>query len=122
HPGKLSDTAHSRLTKSVEMRHQGLSNAHRLMILEEGMKINSIGIPPENAQFLETRKFQISEIARLYRIPPHMLADLDKATFSNIEQLSLEFVTYTLLPWLTRWEQAIYRDLLTPTERQRYFA
>lgn len=122
HPGKLSDAAHSRLTKSVEMRHQGLSNAHRLMILEEGMKINSIGIPPENAQFLETRKFQISEIARLYRIPPHMLADLDKATFSNIEQLSLEFVTYTLLPWLTRWEQAIYRDLLTPTERQRYFA
>ena len=122
HPGKLSDEAHERLKKSVEMRHQGLSNAHRLMILEEGMKVESMGVPPENAQFLETRKFQVAEIARLYRIPPHMLADLERATFSNIEQQSLEFVIYTLMPWLTRWEQAIYRDLLTPNERPRYFA
>jgi len=121
HPGKLSDVAESRLRKSWEIMHQGLSNAHRVAILEEGMDLKAFGIPPEDAQFLETRKFQVSEIARLFRVPPHMLADLDRATFSNIEQMSLEFVSYTLQPWLTRWEQAIYRDLLTESERQRLF-
>lgn len=122
HPGQLSPEAHERLKKSIETRHQGLSNAHRLMILEEGMGLNEVGIPPEDAQFLETRKFQVAEIARLYRIPPHMLADLERATFSNIEQQSLEFVIFTLHPWLVRWEQAIGRDLLTVIERPTYFA
>lgn len=119
HPGKISPEAYDRLSKSIEKRHQGLENAHRIAILEEGMEAKQTSIPPENAQFLETRKFQIAEIARWFRVPPHMIADLDRATFSNIEHMSLEFVTYSLTPWLVRWEKAIYRDLLLPRERQQ---
>ena len=76
----------------------------------------------EQAQFLETRKFQINEIARIFRVPPHMVGDLDKSSFSNIEQQSLEFVKYTLDPWVTRWEQAIHRSLLLESEKKEYFA
>jgi HK97 family phage portal protein len=122
HPGKLSDAAATRLKASFASEHQGLSNSHRTKILEEGMDISTIGIPPNEAQFLETRKFQVTEIARIYRVPPHMLADLDRATFSNIEQQSINFVVYTLMPWLVRHEQAIYRDLLSEPERKIYFA
>ena len=85
------------------------------------MKYTPISISPEEAQFLETRKFQIDEIARLYRIPPHMVGDLEKSSFSNIEQQSLEFVKYTLDPWVIRWEQSLMRSLLTPAEKQQYF-
>ena len=81
-----------------------------------------IGIPPSDAQFLETRKFQRGEIAALFRVPPHMVGDLERATFSNIEQQGMDFVTYTLRPWLTIWEQTIYRDLLSVPERRNYFA
>lgn len=122
HPGKLSEPAAKRLKESFATEHQGLSNSHRTKILEEGMDITTIGIPPNEAQFLETRKFQVTEIARIYRVPPHMLADLDRATFSNIEQQSLNFVIYTLMPWLVRHEQAIYRDLLNEADRKTYFA
>lgn len=122
HPGLLSKEAGDRLVKSVEKRHQGLSNAHRIMVLEEGLKAEKIGIPPENAQFLETRKFQVPEIARFYRMPLHKINYLEQATFSNIEHQSIEFVTDTIDPWCIRWEQAVYRDLLTPSERQQYFA
>ncbi len=122
HPGVLSPQAQENLKNSWTMKHEGLKNAHRVGILEEGMKIHEIGIPPEDAQFIETRKFQVSEIARMYRVPPHMVGDLEHATFSNIEHQGIEFVTFTLGPWLVRAEQAISRDLLTPRERQRYFA
>lgn len=122
HPGKLSDTAYTRLQRSWEARHMGLENAHRVAILEEGMKVEQIGMAPEDAQFLQTRKFQKGEIASLFRIPPHMAGDLDKATFGNIEHMGIEFVVYTMRPWLVRWEQAIARDLLTEEERSRYFA
>lgn len=122
HPGKLSESAYARLKSSWEKRHQGAENAHRVAIIEEGMDVKEIGIPPGDAQFLETRKFQRSEIAALFRIPPHMVGDLERATFSNIEQQGIEFVTYTLNPWLVIWEQAIYRDLLTVEERKTYFA
>jgi len=101
--------------------YQGTNNAHKVAVLEEGMKYQQIGIPPEEAQFLETRKFQINEIARLYRIPPHMVGDLEKSSFSNIEQQSLEFVKYTLDPWVIRWEQALSRSLLLPDEKKQYF-
>jgi HK97 family phage portal protein len=84
------------------------------------MKYSPIGISPDQAQFLETRKFQIDEIARIFRVPPHMIGDLEKSTFSNIEQQSLEFVKYTLGPWVARWEQAMSQSLLTPEERTRY--
>jgi HK97 family phage portal protein len=85
------------------------------------MKFQSIGIPPEQAQFIATRKFQLNEIARIFRIPPHMIGDLEKSSFSNIEQQSLEFVKYTLDPWVVRWEQAMQRTLLLPTEKRDYF-
>jgi HK97 family phage portal protein len=122
HPGKLGDKAVEHLRESFEEKYTGLSRAHRLMILEEGMKYNRIGIPPEDAQFLETRKFQLNEIARIFRVPPHLIGDLDRATFSNIEHQSIEFVVHTLRPWLVRWEQAIIMKLLTPLERRRFFA
>ncbi len=96
-------------------------NSHKVAILEEGMKYTPISISPEQAQFLETRKFQINEIARIFRVPPHMVGDLEKSSFSNIEQQSLEFVKYTLDPWVVRWEQSIQRTLLLPEEKRRYF-
>ncbi len=97
------------------------SNAHKVAVLEEGLKYSSISISPNEAQFLETRKFQIDEIARIFRVPPHMVGDLEKSSFSNIEQQSLEFVKYTLEPWLIRWEQAIQRSLLSADEKSMYF-
>ena len=122
HPGKLSDKAFERLMQSWEARHQGAANANRMAILEEGLTVESMGLPQSDAQFLETQKYNRTEIAGLFRVPSHMINDLDRATFSNIEQMSLEFVIYTLLPWLVAWEQAIGRDLLSPTERGRYYA
>lgn len=119
HPGQLSDKAYDRLKEEVEEL-SGLTKSHRLKILEEGMKYTRIGIPPNDAQFLETRKFQIEEIARIYRVPLHMIQNLDRATFSNIEQQSLEFVIHTIRPWLVRWEQSLTWKLLTPSERKAY--
>lgn len=117
----LSDTAYDRLKKWWGQRHEGLENAHRLAILEEGLKFHDVGFPPGEAQFLETRKFQVVEIARLYRVPPHMLADLDRATFANIEHQGLEFVQYSMHPWFARWEQTMNMRLLSEAERRRYF-
>lgn len=119
HPGVVKDPA--RIRESWNSVYQGTGNAHKVAVLEEGMKFQSIGIPPEQAQFLETRKFQINEIARIYRVPPHMIGDLEKSSFSNIEQQSLEFVMYTLDPWVVRWEQSIVRSLISPKEKKEYF-
>ena len=119
HPGVLKDP--SKVRESWNSVYRGVNNAHKIAVLEEGMKYQQIGIPPEEAQFLETRKFQINEIARLYRIPPHMVGDLDKSSFSNIEQQSMEFVKYTLDPWVIRWEQSLQRSLLLPGEKGKYF-
>lgn len=114
HPGKLGPEAHERLAKSVKDQYSGASNAFRTMILEEGMSWESVGVPPEDAQFLETRKFQVAEIARWFRVPPHKLADLDRATFSNIEHQAREFVTEALMPWITRLEQEADKKLFAP--------
>ena len=122
HPGKLSEDAHKRLRQSWETRHGGLDKSHRVAILEEGLAVKEIGLPPGDAQFLETRRFQVSEISRIFRVPPHMVGDLERATFSNIEQQSLEFVIYSIWPWLVRWEQEIKRSLFTPQEALTYFA
>ena len=119
HPGVVKDP--KKIRDSWNQVYQGSSNAHRIAVLEEGMKFQQIGIPPEQAQFLETRKFQINEIARLFRIPPHMIGDLEKSSFSNIEQQSLEFVKYTLDPWVIRWEMAMQKALLLPSEKRSYF-
>lgn len=122
HPGVLDDEVHKRVKKSWNDVHAGLDNSHRVAILEEGMTFKEVGIPPEDAQFLETRKFQVTDVARIYRVPPHMVADLDRATFSNIEHLSIEFVTHTLRPWLVRIEQRVGLQLLGEEERGRFFA
>ena len=119
HPGVVKDPA--RIRESWNAVYQGSANAHRVAVLEEGMKFQSIGIPPEQAQFLETRKFQLNEIARIFRVPPHMIGDLERSSFSNIEQQSLEFVMYTLDPWVVRWEQAIAKALLTESEKKEVF-
>jgi HK97 family phage portal protein len=122
HPGQLSDKAYGRLLESWEGRHKGAENANKVAILEEGLDLASMGVPQSDAQFLESQKFGRSEIAAMFRVPLHMINDLDRATFSNIEHLSMEFVIDTLTPWLVAWEQAIARDLLTPEERKRYYA
>ena len=119
HPGILKDP--SKVRESWNQVYQGTNNSHKVAVLEEGMSYKTIGIPPNEAQFLETRKFQINEIARLYRIPPHMVGDLEKSSFSNIEQQSLEFVKYTLDPWVVRFEQAFKKALLLPDEKKTYF-
>lgn len=120
HPGTIKDP--SRVREAWQSQFGGSSNSGKVAVLEEGMKYTPISISPEQAQFLETRKFQINEIARIFRVPPHMVGDLEKSSFSNIEQQSLEFVKYTLDPWVVRWEQSIMRGLLSPDEKKQYFA
>lgn len=120
HPGTIKDP--QRVRESWQSTFGGSGNANKIAVLEEGMKYTPIGISPEQAQFLETRKFQINEIARIFRVPPHMVGDLEKSSFSNIEQQSLEFVKYTLDPWVIRWEQSIQRSLLNSEEKRKYFA
>jgi HK97 family phage portal protein len=123
HPGLLSDEAYKRLKESWKEQHEGLSNAQRTAILEEGVTVEKIGIPPEDAQFLETRKFQVADIARVYGIPPHMVGDVERSTSwgTGIEQQGIGFVTYTLDPWLVRIEQRAGMSLLMPAERREYF-
>ena len=119
HPGTVKDP--QRVRESWTSAFGGSSIANKVAVLEEGMKYTPISISPEQAQFLETRKFQINEIARIFRVPPHMVGDLEKSSFSNIEQQSLEFVKYTLDPWVARWEQAIVRSLFSTDEKTQYF-
>ncbi len=119
HPGTIKDP--TRVRESWQNTFGGARNGNKVAVLEEGMKYTPIAVSPEQAQFLETRKFQINEIARIFRIPPHMIGDLEKSSFSNIEQQSLEFVKYTLDPWVIRWEQAITKTLLTSREKPQVF-
>ena len=119
HPGVIKDP--SRVRESWMNTFGGSGNSNKVAVLEEGMKYTPISISPDQAQFLETRKFQINEIARIFRVPPHMVGDLEKSSFSNIEQQSLEFVKYTLDPWVCRWEQAMKKALLSSGEKEEYF-
>ena len=119
HPGVLKDPG--KVRESWNATFGGSANSNKVAVLEEGMKYTPISISPNEAQFLETRKFQINEIARIFRVPPHMVGDLEKSSFSNIEQQSLEFVKYTLDPWVSRWEQNMMRSLLTAEEKSTYF-
>ena len=119
---QLSDAAYKRLKTSWEERHQGVESSHKVAILEEGSKWHQTTVAPDNAQYLETRRFQVAETARPHRVPPHLVGDLDRATFSNIEHQSLEFIIYTMLPWFTRWEQAISLQLIPEWDRGTYFA
>ena len=119
HPGIVKDP--QRIRESWNAVYQGTSNAHRVAVLEEGMKFQPIGIPPDQAQFLETRKYQTEEICRIFRIPPHLVGDLERATFSNIEHQSISFVVHTIRPWLVRIEQSINKSLFSESEKQEYF-
>lgn len=121
HPKALKDDAFERLKSQLNSAFNG-DNAMSTMILEDGMDWVKLGIDPKDAQFIETRKFQIEEIARIFRVPPHKIGDLSRSTNNNIEHQSLEFVTDTLMPWLVRWEQAIYRDLIEETGNDDIFA
>lgn len=116
HPKTLSDAAHKRLRESWGADYEGPENVAKTLIAEEGMKYSKRSIPPEEAQFLETRQFTVEDIARWFRIPPHKLQHLLRSTFSNIEQQSIEYVTDTLMPWLIRWEQEIKRKLFVVGE------
>lgn len=120
HPGVIKPEQADRLRESWQSQFGG-ANAHKVAVLEEGLKFHQMSIPPEQAQFLETRKFQINEIARIFRVPPHMVGDLEKSSFSNIEQQSLEFVKYTLDPWVVRWEQSLQQVLILPSEKATIF-
>lgn len=121
HPGKLGDPAYQRLRKDFDEYRSGLSAAHRILILEEGMKYEKLMIPPDDAQWIETRKLQVIEIARIFRIQPHKLMDFERATYQNIEESNLDHLTDTLMPHMVRWEQAIARDLLDADERREFF-
>ena len=118
HPGVIKNPERVR---DAWQRAYGGRNAHKVAVLEEGVKFTPISIPNNEAQFLETRKFQIEEIARMYRVPLHMIGDLDHATFSNVEHLSLDFVKYSLDPWIVRWEQSLQKALLSDSEKGQYF-
>lgn len=121
HPGRLGPEATRNIRDSWKKLYGGSQHSHEVAVTEEGMTVQAIGIDPQKSQSVESRKFQVQEIARLYRIPPHMLADLERSSFSNIEQQSLEFVVYTLMPWLELWEQAVNRTLFSPADKQKYF-
>jgi len=122
YPGKLQDDAHKRLIKSWQKAYSGLANKHKAALLEENMDIKEIGIPPQDAQFLETRKFQRSDIAGMFRIPPHKIGDLERATFSNIEEQNIDFVQDGIMPWVIRIETSINSKFLGARERLSFFA
>ena len=118
----LTDEAYKHLKDSFQEQHQGLSNAHKPMILEKGLKWSNISMSAEDAQFLDTRKFQLEEICRIFRVPLHMLQNTDRATFNNIENLGMGFVNYSLVPYLTRIEQRINNGLVSKEKRGQFYA
>lgn len=113
HPGRLGDQARENLRTSWRAMHEGLSRAHRIAILEEGMKLERVGLPPQDAQMIESRKFSTLEIARIFRVPPHMIGDHERgAAYASVEQQAIDYVTHTLRPWAARIEQAMTMRLL----------
>jgi HK97 family phage portal protein len=118
HPGTLEETAYNRLKSDLKTTYTGLKNTGTPMILEDGLEFQQFQINPVDAQLLESKAFQVEDICRIYRVPMHLVQDLSHATFSNIEQQSLEFIMYTMLPWFKRWEDNINMQLLTPKQRK----
>ncbi|MFS3861268.1 phage portal protein, partial [Proteus mirabilis] len=118
----LKDDAYERLKSDFGERHQGLANAHKPMILEMGLKWQQISLSAEDAQFLETRKFQLEEICRIFRVPLHMVQNTDRATFNNIENLGIGFINYSLVPYLIRIEQRINAGLVKASKQGTFYA
>ena len=119
HPGILKDP--QKIRDNWMNAYGGAGNAHRVAVLEEGMAYKPISLPPEDSQFLSTREFGVEEICRIFRVPPHMVQDLKRATFNNIEHQSIDFVMHTIMPWLVRIEQALVKDVLIEEEQDLYF-
>ena len=119
HPGVLKNP--EKIRQNWSDVYGGANNAHKVAVLEEGMSYKAISLPPEDSQFLSTRQFGVEEICRIFRVPPHMVQDLQRATFNNIEHLAIEFVMHTLMPWLVRIEQAIIKDVLIDEEKNEFF-
>jgi HK97 family phage portal protein len=121
YPDKMTDEAYNRLKTSINEKYKGLQNSHGVVILENNAKYSKIGMSMEDAQFIETQKLNRSTIAMIHGVPPHLIGDLEKATFSNIEHQGIEAVVYLFRPWAVRWEQALTARLLTPKEQERYY-
>jgi HK97 family phage portal protein len=122
HPSTLSAQASANLKTSIANQSEGLGKSHRIMLLEDGLKVEKMTIQPDDAQYIEGRQFQIEDIARMFRVPPHKIGHLLRATFSNIEQQNTEYYISTLRPWIINWEQEIKRKLFTPWDGDRYFS
>lgn len=121
HPGKVSPEAKKAMKESWELTQGGLKQSHRVALLEEGVTWTAIGISPEHAQFIESKKLKVSDAARIWRYPSHMLGDLERSTDNNIEQQALEYVIYTLLPRAKRIEGRVRLSLLAENERRSVF-
>lgn len=121
HPETLSDDAWKELKARWEDAHQGLDNSHRVAVLQDGMAWTSIGVPAKDSQLIETRRFQIADVARMFQVPLHMLGDLERATFSNIEHQGIEFVTFALMRWLRKWEHECNRKLIPEAQQGKYY-
>ncbi|WP_245589230.1 phage portal protein [Chitinimonas koreensis] len=120
--GAIKDQAVvDQLLKDWQSRYAGQGNTAKVALLQEGMSYRQLSMSNEDAQLILSRKFSVTDIARMYKVPPHMIGDLDRATFSNIEHQGIQYVIYTLLPWLKRHEQAMNRDLLSAGERADYY-
>jgi HK97 family phage portal protein len=121
HPEDLSKNAKRNIRQSWREIYGNRDNPHSVAVLDEGMKLEAMGLPPEDSQFLQTRQFQVVEIARWFRVPPHMLYDLSQSTFNNVEQLNMHFLTYTMVPWLERWRQELVRKLFNMADFELYY-
>ena len=118
HPGTISENARINLRASFDAMYSGVENSHKTMLLEEGMKLSPMSVPPDEAQFIETRKLSDIEISRMFKVPPHLIGILDNATFSNIEHQSIQFATNTMLPICKAHEEEFLSKLLISTEKQ----
>jgi HK97 family phage portal protein len=121
HPGRIGDKALKHLKESLKLQHEGLKNAHRVMILEENMKFNKTGIEPEKAQALEVQKWTVDDCSRIFQIPPHKLGSMEYSKYNNVEQLQIDFVTSTMYYWFRKWESECNYKLFMPGERGRIF-
>ena len=120
-PGQLSPEARQNLRRSFEELHAGGANSHRVALLEAGLKWEAIGVPPDDSQFLQSREFQIIEVARWFNLPPNKLKDLSKTSYNSLEQMEISFVVDTLRPWLVRWEQQLNRKIIRPKDKGSFF-
>lgn len=121
HPSTLSDTAKKHIEESWQKNIAGLDNAFKMNVLEEGMELKNVGIPPEQAQYIATRQHQIEEICRWFKVQPHLIQHLLRSTNNNIEHQGIEFVTQTLTPWVVRFEQELNRKIFTTGQTGNYY-